>query len=173
MSFPWEAAPSGVHVSLGRGEGAPWMIIAAQGGATYDVKVRDRHGDGHEAVERFWDGLFAPLRYSARLRRRGYFDPYPDEHGFLRDEFDHSVMGILGVPDPTRPGYILTPSGISIPVGQALYTRADRPFVTSPTFPGQVLTFIPLLLKWKPGKLSSIFGTIMSMPRCTTTGEWF
>ena len=46
---------------------------------------------------------------------------------------------------PTRPGYILTPSGISIPVGASLEIRSDRPFIASPAFPGQVLSYIPLL----------------------------
>ena len=36
-------------------------------------------GDGHEAAERFWDRALGPLRYRLRLRRRGYWDPYPDE----------------------------------------------------------------------------------------------
>ncbi len=102
-------------------------------------------GDGHEAAERFWDRALGPLRYRLRLRRRGYWDPYPDEQGLLRDEVDHSVLGLLGVPDPSRPGYILTPFGISIPVGASLEIRGDRPFVASPAFPGRVLTYIPLL----------------------------
>ena len=84
-------------------------------------------------------------RYRLQLRRRGYYDPYPDEQGLLRDDRDHSVLGLIGIPDPTRPGYILTPLGVSIPVGASLEIRGDRPFVASPAFPGRVLTYIPLL----------------------------
>jgi hypothetical protein len=145
LSFPSEALPTSAHVSLGRGAAVPFMTLAVQGGFTYDVRVRERHGDGHEAAERFWDRALGPLRYRLRLRRRGYWDPYPDEQGLLRDEVDHSVLGLLGVPDPSRPGYILTPFGISIPVGASLEIRGDRPFVASPAFPGRVLTYIPLL----------------------------
>lgn len=145
VSFPSAVAPTGAHLSLGRGEAAPSMLIVAEGGVTYDVKVRDRYGDGAEAVERWWQSLDEPRRYRRQLRRLGYFDPYADENGLLRHDVDHSVLGIVGIPDPTRPGYILTPTGISIPIGAALEIRSDRPFVASPAFPGRVLSYIPLL----------------------------
>lgn len=95
-------------------------------------------------IERFWDSLISPLRYRLRLRRRGYYDPYPDEEGCLRDDQDHSILGRLGVPDPSRPGYILTPYGISIPVGASLEVLRDRPLVASPDFPGRILGYLPL-----------------------------
>ncbi|HRI50558.1 MAG TPA: hypothetical protein PLW65_10285 [Pseudomonadota bacterium] len=145
LSFPEGAFPLSTHASFGRGAAAPSMLLAVQGGVTYDVKVHARHGDGHEVLERFWDRAFGPLRYRLQLRRRGYYDPYPDEQGLLRDDLDHSVLGLIGTPDPTRPGYILTPFGVSIPVGASLEIRGDRPFVASPAFPGRVLTYIPLL----------------------------
>jgi len=144
LSFPGGAFPLSAHASLGRGA-APWMLLAVQGGVTYDVKVHARHGDVSEAIERLWDRALGPLRYRRQLRRRGYYDPYPDEQGLLRDDLDHSVLGLIGIPDPTRPGYILTPLGVSIPVGASLEIRGDRPFVASPAFPGRVLTYIPLL----------------------------
>ncbi len=144
LSFPGGAFPTSAHASFGRGA-APWMLLAVQGGLTYDVAVQARHGDPQAAIERLWDRALGPLRYRRQLRRRGYYDPYPDEHGLLRDDLDHSVLGLIGIPDPTRPGYILTPSGVSIPVGASLEIRGDRPFVASPAFPGRVLTYIPLL----------------------------
>lgn len=143
-SFPLEAVPTSAHVSFGRGAAAPTMIVAVQGGLTYDVKVRARYGDGHAAAERFWDRLVAPYRYRLRLRSRGYYDPYPDDNGLLRDDLDHSILGVVGIPDPMRPGYILTPSGISIPVGASLEVRGDRPLLASPAFPGRVISYIPL-----------------------------
>ena len=144
VSFPLDAVPTSAHISLGRGAAVPTMIIAVQGGLTYDVKVRARYGDGHAAAERFWDRLIAPYLYRLRLRSRGYYDPYPDDNGLLRDDLDHSIMGVVGIPDPMRPGYILTPSGISIPVGASLEVRRDRPLLASPAFPGRVISYIPL-----------------------------
>lgn len=143
LSGPFEAVPTSAHVSTGRGA-APFLLVAVQGGLTYDVRVRDRHGDGIAAAERGWDNLIAPLRYRLLLRRRGYYDPHPDQNGLLRDDRDGSVLGILGVPHPTRPGYILTPSGISIPIGASLEVLGDRPLVASPEFPGRVISYLPL-----------------------------
>lgn len=145
LTFSSDVAPTSAYVSVGHGKAAPAMALALEGGLSYDVKVRRRYGDGIEAAERRWDRWVAPYRYRLQLRRRGYYDPYPDENGLLRDDLDHSVLGILGVPDPTRPGYILTPSGISIPIGASLEIRGDRPFVASPAFAGRVLSYIPLL----------------------------
>lgn len=143
LSGPWEAAPASAHVSIGRGA-APTRLLAVQGGLTYDVRVRARHGDGIAAAERGWDQLIAPLRYRLLLRRRGYYDPHPDQNGLLRDDHDGSVLGILGVPHPSRPGYILTPSGISIPIGASLEVLGDRPLIASPAFPGRVIPYLPL-----------------------------
>lgn len=151
LTYTSSLVPTSAHVSVGHGAAAPALLIALEGGITYDVKVRDRYGDGIEAAERRWDQWVAPFRYRMQLRRRGYYDPYPDENGLLRDDLDHSVLGILGVPDPTRPGYILTPSGVSVPIGASLEIRGDRPFVASPAFPGQVLSYIPLLALTKNG----------------------
>lgn len=145
LSFSSDLAPTSAHLSLGSGELAPAVVVALEAGLTYDVKVSARYGDGAEAMERRWDRFIAPYLYRLKLRRRGYYDPYPDESGLLRHDLDHSVLGLIGVPDPTRPGYILTPSGISIPVGANLEIRGDRPFVASPAFPGRVLSYIPLL----------------------------
>ncbi|HRI50072.1 MAG TPA: EndoU domain-containing protein [Pseudomonadota bacterium] len=144
LSFSSDLAPTSAHVSVGHGD-APAMLLAVEAGLSYDVKVHARHGDAAAAMERRWDRWLSPHLYRMQLRRRGYYDPYPDEDGLLRDDFDHSVLGIVGVPDPARPGYILTPWGISIPVGASLEIRGDRPFIASPSFPGQVLSYIPLL----------------------------
>lgn len=145
LSFSSDLAPTSAYVSLGHGDAAPALLLAVEAGLTYDVKVRARYGDPAAAMERRWDRWLSPHLYRMQLRRRGYYDPYPDEYGLLRDDFDHSILGIVGVPDPTRPGYILTPWGISIPVGASLEIRGDRPFIASPAFPGQVLSYIPLL----------------------------
>lgn len=145
LTFSSDLAPTSAHVSLGHGDAAPALLLAVEAGLTYDVKVRARYGDPAAAMERRWDRWLSPHLYRMQLRRRGYYDPYPDEYGLLRDDFDHSILGIVGVPDPTRPGYILTPWGISIPVGASLEIRGDRPFIASPAFPGQVLSYIPLL----------------------------
>lgn len=145
-------SPSGAYVSAGHGAAVPAMIVGVETGVSYDVEVRKRYGDGHAAAEQFWYRAAGPLSYRLRLHKRGYFDPYPDQNGLLRDDVDHSVLGILGVPDPQRPGYILTPSGLSIPVGTSLEIRNDKPFVTSAAFPGKVLTYIPLSLLTPSGR---------------------
>lgn len=150
-------SPTGVYISAGQGQAVPVTVLGLETGVTYDVEVRKRHGDLDAAIEHFWYRAAGPLSYRLRLHKRGYYDPYPDQNGLLRDDLDHSVLGILGMPDPKRPGYILTPSGTSIPVGTSLEIRDDKPFVTSAAFPGKVLTYIPLtVLTPRGGVLPSL-----------------
>ena len=143
VSLPLDAAPTSAYVGLGRGQPQPFLLVALQGGATYDVAVRNRVGDGHQAVEHFWLKHLDSYRYRLRLQRLGYRDPIVNARGGIDEDDGSALIGWLGQPHPTMPGYILSWEGLPVRVGSHVYIREDWPLVTSEDFPGWVLTYLP------------------------------
>src|SRR5262249_18810793 len=139
--------------AYGRGGLLPAYTLTLQTGFSYDEHISRRHGDGVEAAHRFWERLFFPPLYRTRLERLGYRDPSLNEHGQIVEDDGSATPGLFGVPDPMRPGYVLTWDGIPVKVGSRLWVRDDKPFVTSDEFPGLVLIYTPLpqlqVLDWQ------------------------
>lgn len=143
VSLPLDAAPTSAYVGLGRGQPQPFLLVALQGGATYDVAVRKRVGDGHQAVEHWWLKHLDSYRYRLRLQKLGYRDPIVNARGGIDEDDGSALIGWLGQPHPTMPGYILSWEGLPVRVGSHVYIREDWPLVTSEDFPGWVLTYLP------------------------------
>ena len=95
MSVSVDAAPTGTYVGLGRGQAQPWMVVALHGGVTYDVAVRKRVGDGHQAVEHWWLKHLYSYRYRLHLQKLGYRDPIVNARGGI-DEDDGSALIEIG-----------------------------------------------------------------------------
>jgi hypothetical protein len=142
-AVPLDAAPTSAYVGLGGGPAQPWMVVALQGGATYDVAVRNRVGDGHQAVEPWWRQHLSSYRYKLLLQRLGYRDPIVNARGGIDEDDGSALIGWLGQPHPTMPGYILSWEGFPVRVGSHVYIREDWPLVTSEDLPGWVLTYLP------------------------------
>ena len=119
------------------------MVVALQGGATYDVAVRNRVGKGHQAVEPWWRQHLSSYRYKLLLQRLGYRDPIVNARGGIDEDDGSALIGWLGQPHPTMPGYILSWEGFPVRVGSHVYIREDWPLVTSEDLPGWVLTYLP------------------------------
>ena len=145
VSVPLDASPTSAYVGLGRGQAQPWMIVALQGGVTYDVAVRNRVGDGHQAVEHWWLKQLFSYRYTLHLQKLGYRDPIVNARGGIDEDDGSALIGWIGQPHPTMPGYILSWEGLPVRVGSHVYIREDWPLVTSEDFPGWVLTYLPQL----------------------------
>ena len=142
-SVPLDAAPTSAYVGLGSGHAQPQLVVALQGGATFDVAVRRRVGDGHQAVEHWWLKQLYSYRYKLRLKQLGYRDPIVNARGGIDEDDGSALIGWLGQPHPTMPGYILSWEGLPVRVGSHVYIREDWPLVTSEEFPGWVLTYLP------------------------------
>ena len=143
VSLPIDSAPTSAYVGLGRGQSQPFLLVALQGGATYDVAVRNRVGNGHQTAERFWLKHVDSYRYKLRLQKLGYRDPIVNARGGIDEDDGSALIGWLGQPHPTMPGYILSWEGLPVRVGSHVYIREDWPLVTSEDFPGWVLTYLP------------------------------
>lgn len=107
-AVPLDAAPTSAYVGLGGGPAQPWMVVALQGGATYDIAVRNRVGDGHQAIEHWWLKHLDSYRYKLHLQRLGYRDPIVNARGGIDEDDGSALIGWLGQPHPTMPGYILS-----------------------------------------------------------------
>ncbi len=102
-------------------------------------------GDGHQAVAHFWRKHLDSYRYRLRLQKLGYRDPIVNARGGIDEDDGSALIGWLGQPHPTMPGYILSWEGLPVRVGSHVYIREDWPLVTSEDFPGWVLTYMPQL----------------------------
>lgn len=94
-------------------------------------------------MEHWWLKQLFSYRYKLHLQQLGYRDPIVNARGGIDEDDGSALIGWLGQPHPTMPGYILSWDGLPVHVGSHVYIREDWPLVTSEEFPGWVLTYLP------------------------------